>query len=93
MKKAVSILLALLVLGTVVLFAATTDGVEWNYSESRGVTTLRNTTSNDLYVTVWVANGRPYSGGNGFLAAGATKEISAQVTSIRASRIKVATKW
>jgi hypothetical protein len=77
MKKMVSVLLILFALGTVVLFAATTDGVQWNYSESRGVTTLTNTTGNDLYVMVWV-NGSVYSGGNGYLAAG---------------RIKVTTKW
>jgi hypothetical protein len=90
-KKVISVLLILFALGTVVLFAATTDGVQWNYSESRGVTTLTNTTGNDLYVSVWLKNGAIY--GNGYLAAGETKEIPVQVTSIRASRIRVTTNW
>jgi hypothetical protein len=93
MKKVVSILLVLFTMGVIMIFAETTDGVRWNYSEDRGVTTLTNTTSNDLYVTARLWNGKIYGDGTGYLAAGQTKEIQAQVTSIRANRIKVATTW
>ncbi|GHV93020.1 hypothetical protein AGMMS50268_35230 [Spirochaetia bacterium] len=104
-KKMVSILLILCALGTVVLFAETTDGVRWNFSESRGVTTLTNTTSRDLYVTAYVENreGRRdfmgeiatdiYGGGLGFLGAGMTKEIPVRVKAIRALWIPAETKW
>jgi hypothetical protein len=92
-KKVVSILLILFALGTVILLAETTDGVRWNYSEDTGVTTLTNTTSNDLYVSVWLWNGKIYGGGKGYLAAGQTKEIRAEVKTIQANRIKVSTKW
>jgi hypothetical protein len=93
MKKAVSIFLILFTLGIVVLFAETTDGVRWNFSESRGVTTLTNTTGNDLYVTAWLWNGSIYGGGKGYLASGETKEIPAEVTRIQANRIRTATAW
>ncbi|MDR1420854.1 MAG: hypothetical protein LBI86_10805 [Treponema sp.] len=92
-KKVAGVLLILFALGTAVLFAATTDGIQWNYSESRGATTLTNTTSNDLYVTAWLWNGDIYGGGKGYLAAGDTKEIPAEVTRIQANRIKVTTRW
>jgi hypothetical protein len=92
-KKLVSVLLILFALGTVVLFAATTDGIRWNYSSSNGVTTLTNTTGNDLYVTVILWNGSIYGGGKGYLAAGETKEIRAEVRSVQANRIKVTAKW
>jgi hypothetical protein len=92
-KKAVSLILILLTLGAVVLFAETTNGVQWNYSEARGVTTLTNTTSNDLYVTAILWNDKIYGNGKGYLADGQTKEIPAQIKSIQANRIKTATAW
>jgi hypothetical protein len=92
-KKVISILVILLTLGVVILFAETTDGVQWNYSESRGVTTLTNTTNNDLYVVAELWNGQKYGNGWGYLAAGETKEIPAEIKSIMARRIKVATTW
>ncbi|GHV20691.1 hypothetical protein FACS189494_04970 [Spirochaetia bacterium] len=102
-KKMVSILLILCALGVVVLFAETTDGVRWSYSESEGVTTLTNTTGRDLYVVAYMDNreGRRNSMGliatdiygTGFLGAGTMKKIPVRVTAISANWIPVATTW
>lgn len=75
------------------VFAKNEYGVEWNYSESKGVTTLTNTTDKDLYVMAVLWNGSTYGGGRGYLAPGQTKEIRAQVKSVQANRIKTATTW